>query len=288
MSAPAWFERNLAEAPQRGTIEVAGCPIETLAWGKVGNRGLLLVHGNGAHADWWVPLAPFFSGEYRVGALSFSGMGSSGWRDRYSMAIYVEELIAASEALGLFAGAEKPWIVAHSLGGIAATYLSESTHGERFAGIILVDTGAVRPEDRIGMPPRTAPHPGYATLEEGMARFRLRPPQLGIGSWLLRFVAERSLQQRADGRWHWRFDPDGNLKRGREFIGTAQDVIPRARCPLAFIWGGESALMTQGSKALNREVAPPGTRFVEIPSAHHHLMFDQPIAFVTAVRALIA
>lgn len=288
MSAPAWFERNLAEKPERGTVEVDGCPIETLAWGKVGNRGLLFVHGNGAHADWWVPLAPFFANEYRVGALSLSGSGSSGWRDRYGMAVYVEELMAASEALGLFAAPEKPWIVAHSLGGIAAIYLSETDHAARFAGVILVDTGAVRPEDRLGMRPRAAPHPGYATLEEGIARFRLRPPQPGIAPWLMQFVAERSLEQREDGRWHWRFDPDANAKRGREFVGTAQDVMPRARCPLALVWGAESALMTPGSQALNREVAPPGTRFVEIPAAHHHLMFDQPIAFVTAIRALIA
>jgi len=27
---------------------------------------------------------------------------------------------------------------------------------------------------------------------------------------------------------------------------------------------------------------------VTLPEAHHHLMLDQPIAFVTAVRALIA
>jgi hypothetical protein len=28
--------------------------------------------------------------------------------------------------------------------------------------------------------------------------------------------------------------------------------------------------------------------FVEIPQAHHHLLLDQPLAFIAAVRALLA
>ena len=36
---------------------------------------LLFLHGNGAHADWWSFIAPFFAAEYRVAALSWSGMG---------------------------------------------------------------------------------------------------------------------------------------------------------------------------------------------------------------------
>jgi len=39
--------------------------------------------------------------------------------------------------------------------------------------------------------------------------------------------------------------------------------------------------------ALSREVTPAGTRFVEMPEAYHHLRFDQPITFVTAVRELM-
>ena len=33
---------------------------------------------------------------------------------------------------------------------------------------------------------------------------------------------------------------------------------------------------------------PPGSPHVEIPEAEHHAMIDQPLAFVSALRALLA
>jgi len=288
MTVPQWFRQNIEVEPERGQIEVEGCAIETLAWGDAGKRGLLLAHGLGANADWWLPFAPFFTDEWRVGALSFSGMGRSGWRDRYNMPICAREMAACADSLGLFDGDEKPWLVAHSMGGIAAIYLAASEVGARFAGIVLVDSGTVPSEDRmkISPGPRT-PHPGFATKAEGMARFRLRPPQGGVAGWFMEFLAEKSLYLREDGRWHWHFDPNGDVNRGTEFVGALSDLLPLARCPLTFVWCEDSVLMTQRSKELNRAVALPGTRFVEIPSAHHLLMLDQPVAFVSALRALL-
>src|SRR3546814_12969675 len=64
-------------------LEVSGTAIETLAWGERGKPGLLFLHGNGGHADWWRFIAPFFASDWRVGAISWSGMGRSGWRKSY-------------------------------------------------------------------------------------------------------------------------------------------------------------------------------------------------------------
>src|SRR3546814_6071614 len=61
-------------APERGTCEVSGTAIETLAWGERGKPGLLFLHGNGGHADWWRFIAPFFASDWRVGAISWSGI----------------------------------------------------------------------------------------------------------------------------------------------------------------------------------------------------------------------
>ena len=82
--APAWFDKALADAPERTTVEVEGAAIELLTWGEVGKPGLVFLHGNGAHADWWSFIAPFFAADYRIAALSWSGQGGSGWRERYS------------------------------------------------------------------------------------------------------------------------------------------------------------------------------------------------------------
>ncbi len=69
--------------PSAQFIDVRGAAIETLAWGERGKPGLLFMHGNGACADWWSFIAPHFADTHRIAAFSMSGMGGSGWRDRY-------------------------------------------------------------------------------------------------------------------------------------------------------------------------------------------------------------
>ena len=104
--APDWFERAVEDAPERSTVEVQGAAIETLAWGRIGDPGLLLMHGNGAHADWFSFIAPSLAREgRRVVAMSFSGMGRSGWRDKYSVAQWSDETIAVVEAATLLIAA---------------------------------------------------------------------------------------------------------------------------------------------------------------------------------------
>ena len=56
--APDWFIRALDQTPERGFVDVAGAKIETLIWGEIGQPGLLLLHGSGAHADWYSFIAP--------------------------------------------------------------------------------------------------------------------------------------------------------------------------------------------------------------------------------------
>src|SRR5215211_5950532 len=117
-SAPAWFKQALADAPERSFVEAAGARIETLAWGERGKPGLLFLHGNGAHADWWSFIAPFFAAEYRVAAFSWSGMGASDWRERYSLDAFLAEIETVAQATGLYEAARKPVMVGHSFGAM--------------------------------------------------------------------------------------------------------------------------------------------------------------------------
>ncbi len=50
--APAWFARAVAIPFADGSVTVDGCPVHYLAWGERGRRGLVFVHGGGAHAHW--------------------------------------------------------------------------------------------------------------------------------------------------------------------------------------------------------------------------------------------
>src|SRR5688572_46576 len=59
--APAWFKAALADEPERSLVDSDGSKIELLTWGELGKPGLLLVHGNSAHADWWSFVAPYLA-----------------------------------------------------------------------------------------------------------------------------------------------------------------------------------------------------------------------------------
>ncbi len=59
VAGPAWFEQTVAVAPEIAYVDAAGARIRSLRWGQRNRPGLLLVHGNAAHAEWWSFIAPF-------------------------------------------------------------------------------------------------------------------------------------------------------------------------------------------------------------------------------------
>src|SRR3984885_319575 len=117
--APAWFDRAVAVEPESAFVEVEGARIHYLRWGDRARPGLLLVHGNAAHAYWWSFIAPFLARDYNVAAMDLSGMGDSEWRAAqgteggYSMELFAAEQMAVCQDAGMFAGAEPPVVIGH-------------------------------------------------------------------------------------------------------------------------------------------------------------------------------
>ncbi len=283
--APTWFRAALAHAPVRRFIPVEGANIESLSWGKRGNPGLLFLHGNGASADWWSFIAPFFADTHRVAAMSWSGMGGSDHRSSYVLGTFVAEALAIAEAEGLFDNPVKPVGVAHSFGGVPLMALACS-HGERFRAAITVDT-PVRPPGmpRLGPPPNATrrPHRVYPTLPDALARFRLAPEQGCENMYIADHIARTSLKP-VDGGWSWKFDPF----LARDFrAATDIETLGKAACPVALMWGDRSMLMPTEVTEHMRSLVPTAP-VVIIPDAAHHVMIDQPLAFVTGLRGLLA
>ncbi len=291
---PAWFSAALAQTPQRRWHEVQGTPIETLSWGEVGRPGLLLLHGKMAHADWWTFIAPFFASTHHVVALSFAGMGGSGWRGAYSVETMAAEAMAVAGAAGLLGGVYKPLVVAHSFGGFASLLCAER-HGEQLGGVVTVDMPLLSSKQRIernatrgtAIRGRFAQRPTrvYATLAEALARFRFAPPQGCDNLFIADHIARTSLKQVPAGGasgWTWRFDP----RVAEIHPGEPARSLRAAACPVALMWGGDSALVDPAVAAYMTGLAAPGTPHIEIPAARHHVMVDQPLAFVTALRGL--
>lgn len=294
-AAPAWFDAALALEPERGSVEVAGTPIELLTWGDRGRPGLLLLHGKMAHADWWSFIAPSFAAAYRVAALSFAGMGGSGWREAYSVESMADEVMAGAEAAGLFDAPAKPLVVAHSFGAFAALRCAERD-GARFAGLVTIDMPLLSREQREARPPRgvrgviaARPTRIYPTLDAALARFRFAPEQPCENLFIADHIARGSLKQvpLPDGGgsgWTWRFDPRvAEIAPGRPI-----DWARRAACPLAVCWGADSVLVDAAVAAHVRSVVAPGTPEIEIAAARHHVMVDQPLALVAELRRLFA
>ena len=82
---------------------------------------------------------------------------------------------------------------------------------------------------------------------------------------------------------------------------ASTESATRAGVPFAVLYGEESSIWNMrgmradsgktveesGSMIFMRETLPSGTPFVAVPEAGHHLMVDQPLAVVAALRALL-
>src|SRR5947209_6262931 len=291
--APAWFVDAMEKRPETNLLDVVGAKIEMLTWGERGRPGLLLLHGNGAHAGWWRFIAPFLAEEYRVCAPSWGGMGGSDWRATYTTETFIAEALAGAEAAGLFESAVKPVFVGHSFGGHLAIFIA-AQHGERLSASIIVDPPIFTPErvaERKARPrkePVYRPHRVYPTLEQALARFRFAPTQRCDNLFIADAIARESLkrvEEESGEGWTWRFDPFlwKNMHRS-----SSTPHLPEARCPMALIRGERSRLIREADAAHMMSLLPAGAPHIAIPDADHHVMVDQPLAFVAALRGLLA
>lgn len=281
--ADPWFVRAIADRPTERRIDVAGAAIEFLTWGGGDGPGLLLVHGAGAHADWWRPTAPQLArAAGRVVAFSFSGTGGSDWRDGYSMDVHADELMAVAEAAGLFEGGRRPIVAAHSFGCLPAM-LAMERWGDRFAGLILIDL-YLPPPGRPPARPRERKLRRYATLEEGLGRFLLAPPQDCSYPFMVDLVARRTLRHTGT-HWTWCTDPASGVPVNHD---EHRARLRHLTVPLALLRGECSRLVDAEVGDHLREVAPGSARYVEIPDADHHILLDRPLALVAALRSLLA
>jgi pimeloyl-ACP methyl ester carboxylesterase len=283
VTAPDWFNQAIAKTPERATVDVKGCAIEALAWGERGKPGLLLIHGAGAHADWWAHIAPILAEDFRVAALSLSGMGRSGHRAAYSIPLYAEEALAVAEWAGLFQ-AGPPVIAGHSFGGRVSLRCAASERAGELRACLTLDTLISPPDLKIGSRPFGDKVRTYPTLEAALERFRLIPPQPCENGFIVDYIAPRSLKRVEDG-WTWCFDH--RLWDKLEDWRTVED-LKAAKAPVGLVWGERSKLMAPVITDYIRANAPAKTPIVILPEAHHHLMLDQPLALISALRGLLA
>jgi pimeloyl-ACP methyl ester carboxylesterase len=285
LDAPAWFDRAISVPLTDQYVEVDGCPIHYLAWGAEGGRGLVFVHGGGAHAHWWTHVAATFATEYRVVALDLSGHGDSGHREVYRIEQWTDEVVAVAGDAG-FDGS--PVIIGHSMGGFV-TIATAARHPERLDGVIVCDSPVADLDPEISAfhlreafgRPRT-----YADIEDAVAHFRTVPAQAHYLDYVIDFVARHSLKP-VEGGWQWKFDRRIFEQFGAGMRSIAAPYLSEVYCRLALL-RSECGLVTPDIGASMYERLGRVTPVIEIPEAGHHAMLDQPLLLLTALRTLLA
>lgn len=283
--APEWFTRALAVPFTDEEVAVGGTPIHYLAWGEPRRRGLVFVHGGGAHAHWWTHLAATFADDLRVVALDLSGHGDSGHRSAYDIEQWTEEVCTVAEAGGITG---HPVVIGHSMGGFV-TIATAAIHADRLTGVIVCDSPVTEPQPEVESyrlkeafgTPRT-----YTTVDEAVARFRTVPPQEHYLDYVVDHVARRSLKA-VDGGYQWKFDRRIFEQFAGGMRGIARPYLSQVRCRLALL-RSERGLVTRDIGDSMYEAMGRVTPVIEIPEAGHHAMLDQPLVLLTAIRTLLA
>lgn len=296
-TTPQWFEEALEIQRREGWVDSGGCPVHFYSWGDPSNPGVVMLHGFLAHARCFAFIAPLLANDYHVVAYDFSGMGDSGTRDEYPDAVRIQELIDVAEETGLFENARKPTIVAHSYGGSIGLAAVEQDH-ERFSGLVICDLMTLRPERLASHIREDAPeraerkvrpnkvYPDYATAK---GRFVLSPPQTVNEPYLFDYMAYHSLKE-VDGGWSWKFHPSVfmPMKDLPTHMVRQTQRIASAPGRVVIVYGDKSELFDADSANYLRECGGEHLPMIEIPEARHHLMLDQPLAFVSVLRSVLA
>ena len=277
---PAWFTGALAAPATDGTVDVDGARVRYRAWGPRGAPGAVLVHGTAAHARWWDHVGPQLWPHMRVAALDLSGHGDSDWRERYSLDRWAEEVVAVA-ADAHVSGA--PFIIGHSLGGTIAIRAA-ARYGGDLAGIVVIDSPMYEAPPEAKETIMGSVFGGertYPSREAALARFRLVPEQ-PVLPYVREHIAAWSVTQRDNGEWDWKFD--------RGLFGKMAPSWPLVRpadCRAMIIRAQHGMMTPEMANRLCERLGQAATVF-EIPVAGHHVLLDEPLCLVTALRAVLA
>ena len=236
------------------------------------------------HAHWWDFVAPALAEDYRVLAFDLGGMGDSGHRGSYSLDTHVAEVVAAIRQ-----SCSAPIkLVGHSFGGRCAI-LTAYAQPELLERLIVVDSRVSFPDpgrERVFGPNTGRSKNRYADLAAAKARFRLVPDEPGTHPTIFDHIAMHSLKRDGDA-WIWKFD-GGIVDRGPKPVVSDARALPLLKVPMDYVCGEYSRVVSREHALQVMADVPRGRGPVVIPAAHHHLPIGQPVALVSALRALLA
>lgn len=247
-----------------------GVRLRLTLWGEPKRPPLVMLHGGGANARWWGPLATRLAPHFCCVGLDFRGHGDSETPEPEPGAFQRDLDALARRFEGRFA------LVGHSMGAQVA--LEFAARSDRVAGLVAIEVsrGASRKTGRRARLALAARR-SYRTREDAIARYRFLPEGRTVDEAVRLEIAGHSVREEPDGRFGYRFDP-------RWFRIASLPPTPRRRIttPTLLIRGSDSPLLTrEGAEQLANEI--PNARVLEIAGAGHNVHLECPDATAQAL-----
>jgi pimeloyl-ACP methyl ester carboxylesterase len=266
-------------------VEIDGLRLHVQDYGAPGKPPMLCLHGGGANGHWFDFVAQGFNTDYHVRAVDLRGHGDSEWHDsdppNYNYSRHAADIHALTEKLDL----RDFVLVGHSMGGMISIVYA-ATYPGRARALIVVDSNLAVTPERIAGFQAVADRPAreYATQEEFIANYRVRPGASTAPPGALRHVAQHSGRRFDDGLW--RHKVDRRTYANRELLDSFAQW-DRIRIPSLLMKGGLSTRMTPEAIAEVKSRAPQA-KVIVVPDADHHITLDNPAGFIRAGRDFLA
>ena len=266
-------------------VEIDGLRLHLQDYGTSGKPHMLCVHGGGANAHWYDFVAQGFNADYHVRAVDLRGHGDSEWDNSnppdYDYTRHAADIHELTEKLDLHDFV----LIGHSMGGMVSSVYA-ATYPGRARALIVVDSNLVMSPERIASFQAVADRPAreYASQEEFIATYRVRPGASTAPPEALRHIAQHSGRRFDDGRWRHKIDR--RVYANRELVDSFA-LWNRIRIPSLLMKAGRSIRMTPESIVEVKSRAPQ-VKMTVVPDADHHITLDNPAGFIRAAREFLA
>lgn len=245
---------------------------------------LLFAHGFGQTRLAWRRAATRLALKgFHATVFDARGHGESRWNppeQPYQIEQFIDDLVGLADAQPT-----PPVLVGASMGGLLGMFSQGRREPPPFSALVLVD---ITPRWEVAGVARilnfmTAHPTGFSDLKEAAD---------AIASYLPHRQQRKSpadlaklLVRRADGRWHWHWDPrliDSIGRSGEDKQGELLDAARRIEVPTLLISGGRSELVRQ-SHVDEFLALVPHAQHVCLPKATHMVVGDDNDAFTRTI-----
>ncbi|MDR2188119.1 MAG: alpha/beta hydrolase [Azonexus sp.] len=283
VNPPPWFLNAVATTASAHFFNCHGIQLHYRCWNadEVAKPVLLFVHGYKGNSHWWDFIAPYFRERFRVVAMDFAGMGESGRRSHYNTETFTGDLIGVLEQFD-----SPAFVVAHSYGG-GRTLRVAADRPDLIRHAVILDS-CIRFPDVDTQPPRRQMGSGrpYASYSEARSHYRPFPEQpVGLPD-ALEHIAFYAIVK-VGNAWQWHFDPALPTVGKEIYEPDGGAILDRVNTPVDFIYGAASVVVEPWRAARTAARLCHCRGPIVLPECHHHLMLDQPLALVAALRALL-